>query len=169
MSRISIQAVANAVKKINAMNMDQKMILADEIFIKQPNMLSSVVALRSMGVSLEKMTVAFEILFVCFQAMKESKLAWPLITEDDQEKQLKRYIAIVKFGTDLSTHLEHTAIKQYVESHPEQPLLAFISSEHKKFLECNVAQNSDRFLILSTVTLVNCIAFVALPKATRKS
>ena len=85
MSRISIQALAIAIQKIDAMNEDQKMILADEIFIKQPNMLSAVKALRSMGVSFEKMTVAFEILFVCFQAMKESKLAWPLITEDDQE------------------------------------------------------------------------------------
>jgi hypothetical protein len=163
MSRISIQALAIAIQKINAMNMDQKMILADEILIKQPNMLSAVVALRSMGVSLEKMTVAFEILFVCFQAMKESKLAWRLITEDDQEKQLKRYVAIVKFGTDLSANLEHIAMKQYVESHPEQPLLAFISLEHKNFLEHNVAHKSDRFLILSTVTLVNCIAFDALP------
>lgn len=165
MPRISMRAVVIAVQKVRAMDAHEKMNLADEIALKQPNMLSAVLSLRQLGVSLEKMGFAFELLFICFQAMKESGLNWPLITEDEQEKQLVRYVAIVTFGEDLGASLEHRAMKQYIESHPEQPLLAFVTVEHKDWLERSTfaVEESDKLVILSTMTLVNCIAFVSMP------
>lgn len=167
MPRISMQAVVSAVQKVRAMDTQEKMSLADEISRKQPNMLSTVLAVRQLGVSLEKMSFAFEILFICFQAMKESGLIWPVTTEDEQEKQLKRFVAIATFGEDLSASLAHLALKQYVESHPEQPMFAFVSVEQKAWLErdANPAEESDKLVILSIMTLVNCIAFVSIPKA----
>jgi hypothetical protein len=169
MPRISMQAVVSAVQKVRAMDTQEKMSLADEISLKQPNMLSVVLTLRQLGVSLEKMSFAFEILFICFQAMKESGLNWPIITEDEQEKQLERFAAIATFGEDLSASLAHLAMKQYVESHPEQPLFAFVSVEQKDWLERASAEESDKLVVLSIMTLVNCIAFVSLPKATARA
>ena len=47
--------------------------------------------------------------------MKESGLSWPLITEDEQDRQLGRYVAAVQFGDDLSEQLRDRAMKQYIE------------------------------------------------------
>jgi hypothetical protein len=80
MSRVSQKAVVNAVKSVSAMDLRQKEALADELFRAQPNMFGSVLVLQRMGVTLAKMDFALNLLFICFQAMKETGLAWPLVT-----------------------------------------------------------------------------------------
>jgi hypothetical protein len=79
MSRISLDAVAQAMRVIRALNLKQKEGLIDEIFLAQPHMLGSVLVLQKFGVSSEKMEFAIDLLILCFQAMKESGLSWPLI------------------------------------------------------------------------------------------
>ena len=63
------------------MSMRQKEQVADELFREQPNMLGSFLVQKQMGVSFEKMEFLLDILLICFQAMKESGLDWPLITD----------------------------------------------------------------------------------------
>ncbi|MDO8693467.1 MAG: hypothetical protein Q7J51_05165 [Sheuella sp.] len=75
--------------------MQEKERLANELFLKQPNMLGSVLALSQISASFEKVGFALDILFTCFQAMKESGLSWPAITEEDHDKQLGRYVGIL--------------------------------------------------------------------------
>ena len=123
-------------------------------------MLGSFLVQKQMGVSLEKMEFLLDILLICFQVMKESGLTWPLITEDDQDKQLARYVATVKFGEDLSASLQELAMKQYIENHPEQYLLAFVTVETKDWLSRVLPEETDKFVILAAANLVNCIAFV---------
>lgn len=132
MSRISMQVLSLAIQKIRAMSMGQKEQLVDELFREQPNMLGSFLVQKQMGVSFEKMEFLLEILLICFQAMKKSGLTWPLITEDEQDKQLARYVATVKFGEGLSASLQDLAMKQYIDSHPEQYLLAFVTPSKPK-------------------------------------
>ena len=76
MSRISRNALVSAVTGVQAMDMKQKEQLADEIFRSQPNMLGSVLVLNRLGVSLQKIEFALNILFVCYKAMKASGLTW---------------------------------------------------------------------------------------------
>jgi hypothetical protein len=163
MSRISLQAVTRAIQKIRAMSMAQKEQIVDELFRKQPNMFGSFLVQKQMGVSVEKMEFLLEILLICFQAMKESGLNWPLITEDEQDKQLARYVAAVKFGEDLSPSLKDIALKQYIESHPEQYLLAFVTKEMKDWLNRIVPEGTDNYVMLAAANFVNCIAFVPMP------
>lgn len=163
MSRISHQALALAIQKVRAMSMGQKEQILDELFREQPSMLGSFLVQKQMGVSFEKMEFLLDILLICFQAMKESGLTWPLITEDDQDKQLARYVATVKFGEDLSASLQDLAMKQYIESHPEQYLLAFVTVETKDWLSRILPEETDKFVILAAANLVNCIAFVPMP------
>ena len=163
MSRISPQALALAIQKVRAMSMGQKEQVLDELFREQPSMLGSFLVQKQMGVSFEKMEFLLDILLICFQAMKESGSTWPLITEDDQDKQLARYVAAVKFGEDLSASLQDLAMKQYIESHPEQYLLAFVTVETKDWLSRIVPEETDKFVILAAANLVNCIAFVPMP------
>jgi hypothetical protein len=163
MSRISIQALSIAIQKIRAMSITQKEQLVDELFQKQPNMLGSFLVQKQMGVSFEKMEFLLEILLICFQAMKESGLTWPLITEDEQDKQLARYVATVKFGEDLNASLQELAMKQYIESHPEPYLLAFVTVETTNWLSRILPEKTDKYVMLTTANFVNCIAFVPMP------
>lgn len=161
--------LVSAIKKVRAMDIGQKEKLADELFRQQPNMFGSVLVQQQMGVSLEKMEFSLEILFICFQCMKESKLIWPLISQDEQDKQLARYVASVKFGEGLSPTLKDRAMKQYLKSHPEQSLLAFVTAETNNWLSRIVSEDTDRYVILAAINLVNCITFVPMPSSTVKT
>lgn len=162
MSRISHSALAQAITKIRVMGMQQKERLADEIFRVQPHLLASVVVQKQMGVSLEKMDFLFDLLLICFQAMKESGLSWPLITEDEQDRQLGRYVGSVKFGEDLANGLRNQATRQYIENHPEKELLAYVEVETASWLQRIVPEDTDKYVMLAAANLVNCIAFVPL-------
>lgn len=164
MSRISHRSLTRAIQKIRAMSMGQKEQVVDEMFREQPNMLGLFLVQKQMGVSFEKMEFLLEILLICFQAMKESGLTWPLITEDEQDKQLARYVATVKFGEDLSPSLTDLAMKQYIKSHPEQYLLAFVTGETADWLKRIIPEQTDKYVLLSAANFVNCIAFVPLPE-----
>ena len=146
------------------MSMAQKEQVVDEIFREQPNMLGSFLVQKQMGVSFEKMEFLLEIMLICFQAMKESGLDWPLITEDEQDKQLARYVATVKFGEDLSSSLQDIAMKQYLENHPEQYLLAFVTVEIADWLRRITPEQTDKYVMLTAANFVNCIAFVPMPE-----
>ena len=166
MSRISPQAMSAAVQKIRAMTAGQKERLADELFREQPNMLASFLVQKQLGVSLEKMEFLVDVLFICFQAMKESGLTWPLITEDEQDKQMARYVGVVNFGKDLSSSLQRLASRQYLEGHPEQNLQAFVIVELNDWLGRVVPEETDKYVVLAAMNLVNCIAFVPMPALT---
>ena len=166
MSRISAQALLAAVQKIRAMSAGQKERLAEELFREQPNMLASFLVQKQLGVSLEKMEFLVDVLFICFQAMKESGLTWPLITEDEQDKQMARYVGVVNFGKDLSSSLQSRASRQYLEGYPEQNLQAFVIVELNDWLGRVVPEETDKYVVLAAMNLVNCIAFVPMPALT---
>src|ERR1700722_8786598 len=124
MSRISAQAMARAVCAVQAMDFSKKEALVDEVFRVQTHMLASVMVHKKFGVSLEKIDFLLQILLVCFQAMKESGLTWVTVTEDEQERQMQRYAAIVE-----SSSCRDELLHQYIDSHPEKWLVAYVSSE----------------------------------------
>jgi hypothetical protein len=59
---------------------------------------------------------------------------WPLITEDEQERQMRRLAATIKFGTDLRGDLRDQALRQYFDAHPEKDLLAFLAWKRPSLL-----------------------------------
>ncbi|MBI3144155.1 MAG: hypothetical protein HYZ18_02585, partial [Pseudogulbenkiania sp.] len=97
MSRISPNTLAQAITKVRAMDRKQKEGLADEIFRAQPHLLGSVLVQQRLGVSLEKMEFLIDILFICFQAMKDSGLTWPLINVKEPRSKASK-------GLTLSSH-----------------------------------------------------------------
>jgi hypothetical protein len=163
MSRISLDVMSQAMRVIQALNLKQKEGLIDEIFLAQPHMFGSVLVLQKFGVSSEKMEFAIELLILCFQAMKESGLSWPLITEDGQELQMQIYVTTVKLGEDLSPALRDRLMQQYIENHPEKDLLTCVWSKTADWFKRIVPEDSDRYVMLVAANLVNCIAFVPMP------
>ena len=142
--------------------MKKKEGLADEVFRAQPNMLGSFLVQKQFGVSIEKMDFLLDLLLICFQAMKESALAWPLITEDEIDRQMQRYIAIVKFAEGLGTGLRDQSMRQYVDSHPEKELLAWVQHETANWLKRIVSEETDKYVMMAAANFVNCIAFVTM-------
>jgi hypothetical protein len=163
MTRISRQTLVSAVVKVQAMSVKEKEQLAGEVFKKQPHVLASCLVQKQLGVCLEKMEFLVELMLICFQAMKESGLTWPLITEDEQERQMARYVGAVPFGEDLTANLRDRAMAQYVEAHPEKELLAFVQGETTRWLQRTVPDETDKYVVLAAMTLVNCIAFIPVP------
>jgi hypothetical protein len=162
--RISVRHVAAAMKKVQAMDVAQRVSLADEIFIKQPNLLASCLVQPRLGVDMQSVEVLLNILLVCYQAMKESGLEWPLISEDDQERQMQRMVGAVKFSQDIpDPALAEAARAQYLANHPEQPLLAFVLSESNTWLRDlarrQTESEADKFVMIASINLVNCIAY----------
>lgn len=160
MSRISHNALARAIATVRAMDMKQKEQLADELFRAQPHLFGSFLVQKQLGVSLEKMDFLIDLLLICFQAMKESGLIWPVITEDELDRQLQRYIAIVKFGDDLGKSLRDQSMLQYIEDHPEKELLAYVQVETANWLNRIVPEETDEYVMMAAANFVNCIAFV---------
>ena len=163
MSGISQGALVQAITLIRAMDFKKKEQLTDEIYRTQPHVLTAFLVQSRLGVSFVKMDFLLDLLLICFQAMKTSKLSWPLFTEDDILRQRTRLIASIQFSADLATDLRQQAVQQYTDTHPEKNLFAFVQSELDRWLKTVTPEESDNFVIVTALSLVNCIAFVPLP------
>jgi hypothetical protein len=96
--------------------------------------------------------------------MKESGLTWPLITEDEQENQMQRHTIILRFYASLEGKAEQNcSAQQYIDSHPEQDLLAWVITQSRERLLKSDPEESDKYVLQAVVDLVNCIAFVTMP------
>lgn len=148
------------------MDRTRKERLADELFEAQPHVLASFLVQQRLGVALAKMEFLLEILLIGFQAMKESGLIWPRITEEEQDRQMGRIAATIRFGDDLPGSLRDRALERYIETHPEKVLMAFVQVEAANWLRRIVPEESDKFVVMAALNFVNCIAFVPLPAGT---
>jgi hypothetical protein len=157
MTRISTRDMARAIVAVRSMDFSEKEALGDEVFRVQPHMLASVLAQKELGVSLEKIDFLLNILLVCFQAMKESGLTWITVTEEEQERQLKHHTAFVRSSSGRDEML-----RQYIDSHPEKWLVAYVGSELGDWLKRTAPEESDKYVMLAAWNLVNCIAFTEL-------
>ena len=162
MSRITVDNVAAAIRKVRGMSANEKEALTDEIYLHQPHLLASCLVQSRLGVELAAVEFLLNILFVCYQSMKESGLQWPVISEEEQERQMRRWIGAVQFSEHATGIAAYGAREQYAGQHPEQPLLAFVVCETNQWLraisERNVEAESDRFVMMASMNLVNCIA-----------
>ena len=163
MSRISQDVLFRAIAAIQKMDNAQKILLTDEIFVSQPNMLGSFLVLSALGVPAKRTGLACDTLLLCFQAMKESGLTWPVITEDDLERQSARTTAILKFYASFSDEdLRKSSALQYIDDHTEKELFAWVITMCKDWLQSVSPEETDKYVIHVAVNLVNCVASVSM-------
>jgi hypothetical protein len=147
------------------MSLAQKEALADESHRRQPHVLASCLVQSRLGAKPAALEFLLHVLLVCYQSMKESGLQWPVITEDEQDRQMQRWVAAVQFSKDSAGSVAERAREQYIAQHPEQPLLAFVLSEtdrwRRQVSECDQESESDKFVMMAAENLVNCIAAAA--------
>ncbi|MDQ5961004.1 MAG: hypothetical protein QG592_2087 [Pseudomonadota bacterium] len=158
---ISQKLLVNAVLAVNAMNAQEKVLLADEIFAHQSNLLASVLVLPRMGVSLQQLEVPITILLVIWQAMKTSGRNWPMISEDIRERCLQRLTARSRFIEGLPVALQQRAVQDQIEEHGEPQLLAHVYGQLRENGLLAIRTDAEKYLVLAALNLVDCVAATA--------
>ena len=160
MELITQAVLAHAIRDVNGMSSAQKVQLADEIFLQQPNLLASILVLANMGVSTLQLEVPLHILLVTFLAMKRSGHTWPIVQEDVQEQCMQRLTARMRFNEGLPVHIADRLVKQFCVEHCERNLLAFVYGFLGEHDLLRVRNDAEKYLLLAALNLVECIAFV---------
>ncbi|WP_447777908.1 hypothetical protein [Variovorax boronicumulans] len=143
---------------VDRMSAQQKVELADEIYVQQPNLLASILVLLRYGVDMLQLEVAIHVLLVAFQAMKHCGHALSTIFQDVQETCLQRLTATMKFTEGVPPDLVAQMITKFCADHPERYLLAFVYGQHDLL---RVRTDAEKFLLLAALNLVECVAYVA--------
>jgi hypothetical protein len=143
---------------VDSMTHDERVQLADEIHLKQPNLLASVVVQHHMGASLPLVEGLLTILLVAYQAMKLSGHRWPVISEDTQDACLQRLTGRVRFIEGLDAGSTQQAIGQQIEQHSEPYLLAFVFGQLKEHDLLGIRTDVENYIVLGALNLVECIA-----------
>lgn len=158
MTAITKEILANAIIAVRAMDLRQCEQLSDEVHANQPQLLLSVLALRSFGVTLEQLEVPLNILLVCYQCMKTCGRQWPLVSDAMQERCIIRLVARMRFNEGLPPAQATEAISTFIAEHNERWLLAFVFGELGSHHLLAFESEAQKHLVLVTLTLVECIA-----------
>ena len=161
MPSISNQFLVNAVLRVERMGLNERTQLADEIHAQQPNLLFSVLALQGFGATLEQMEVVLMLLMVFHEAMKASGKEWPVISEDVQDRGLKRISARARFAEGLPAKQQARAASDTIANHPEQPMLAYVFGKFGQHDLLGIETETQKMLMLAALNLVECIALTA--------
>jgi hypothetical protein len=138
--------------------------MADELYLAQPNLLLSVLALnRSSGASMEQTEALIELLLVIWLAMKASNHQWPLITEEMQQKSLAKLAGKIRLYEELPASRKEKHIKQHLDTHPEPHLLALVHTELENQGWLQIQDNTVKEIVLVSLNLVECVATASRP------
>ena len=156
----------DAVLRFDSMTFQDRERLAEEVHARQPNLFFSVVVLQRYGATLEQLEVVLNLLLVFYEAMKISGRAWPIISEDVQERCLKRISGRVRFIEGLTQQEQTQATSDAIADHPEQQLLAYVYGKFREHGLLGIETETEKMLMLAALNLVECIAETA-PRTTK--
>lgn len=145
---------------IDRMNAQQKVELADEIHVQQPNLLASILVLPRYGVDMLQLEVPIHVLLVAFQAMKHCGRVLPTISEEVQETCARRLTATMRFTEGVPPELVEQMITKSCADHPERYLLAFVYGHLGEHDLLRVRTDAEKYLLLACLNLVECVAYV---------
>ena len=165
MTAISQQVLVEAVRCVERMSLKERERLADEIYLRQPHLLASVLVLHQFGIALAQMEVVINLLLVCHEAMKRSGQVWPLITEDDQDLCMTRLLARMQFTEGLTEQQQAQVTADAVADHPEQQLQAYAYGTLQDKGWIRIESEAHKMLVLCALNLVECVAYAVPERA----
>jgi hypothetical protein len=169
MPSITSELIVGAAIEVERMTLKQRERLADEIHARQPNLLYSVIVLHRFGATVAQIEVVLNVLFVFHEAMKSSGKTWPVITEDDQDRCLKRIAGRMRFIEGLTPAQQTQAVTDVIMDHPEQPMLAYVMGKLREHDLLVIESDAREKLMLVALNLVECIAQAAPKTAGEKT
>ena len=120
---MTVEQLAAAIPAATAMDIKEKERVCDMILATQPNLLASVLALRSFGISMPTIEIVLNILIV-LGAIVESGQVLATVKEDDQDRELSRYTASVRFAEGLDAASFMRSLEQTTAAVCQEPTRA---------------------------------------------
>ena len=161
MTAISSQLLVDAVVCVEQMSFSERERLADEVHAQQPNLFFSVLALQQFGASLAQMEVVLNLLLVFYSAMKTSGKDWPVVSEDTQDRGMKRIGARVRFIERLPPQQRLKASGDAIDGHGERQILAYAYGKLNEHGLTDISTEAEHMIVLAALNLVECIALTA--------
>ena len=155
---ISVAHLATAIRSAAKMGLREKEAVCDRVYAAQPNLLGSVLAVRSFGVDMATIDVLLDILIVLQLAVEESGQVLATVTEADQERELSRFTASVRFAEGLSRKAFAQSFKQTTAYKREPFLLAHVVDVLKRSGIAGFRDEASKYSFLAAMNLVNCVA-----------
>jgi hypothetical protein len=150
--------LAAAIKAVAAMCIKEKEQICDTLYATQPNLLTSVLAQASLGASMETVDVLLNILIVLHLAIEKSGQLLATVSEAEQEHQLQRFTAIVRFTEGLDERSFAQSIQQTIAYKREKILLAYVLDTIQRAGLVDRSRENAKYPMLAAINLVNCIA-----------
>jgi hypothetical protein len=150
--------LAAAIKAAAALSIKEKELICDTLHATQPNLLISVLAQASLGASMETVDVLLNILIVLYLAVEKSGQVLATVSEAEQEHQLQRFAAIVRFTEGLDKRSFAQSIQQTIACKREKILLAYVVDTIQRAGFIDRSNENAKYPKMAAINLVNCIA-----------
>ncbi|MFN7836264.1 MAG: hypothetical protein ACK5NY_10845 [Burkholderiaceae bacterium] len=158
MPRIQPIHLAAAQLRVEPMSAKQAEAFADAVYASQPNLLVSLLVLPRYGVTYQELDIVLKILFICFEAVRETGVTIPTITEEDQERCLARVTGRARFLEGLDEQSSKQAVADQVRYHPEPNLLAVAYGILAKHDLVSARTEAQKYLLLAVINLVEVLS-----------
>jgi hypothetical protein len=155
---VSAVHLAAAITTAASMGIREKEHVCDRIYAVQPNLLGSVLAQYLLGVSMPMIDVLLNILIVLYLAIEESGQVLAMVSEADQERELQRFTAAVRFTEGLGSDALAQSIEQTTAYRREKFLFAYVVDTLQRAGLTDLRSEASKYPILVAINLVNCIA-----------
>ena len=155
---VSVAHLAAAITAAASMDIREKERVCDRIYAAQPNLLVSLLAQRSLGVSIPTIDVLLNIIIVLYLAIEASGQVLAIVTEADQERELRRFTATVRFTKGLGSDAFTQSIEQTIAYKREKFLFAYVVDMLQRTGLTDLRDETSKYPILAAINLVNCIA-----------
>jgi hypothetical protein len=154
---VSVANLAAAITTAASMAIREKEHVCDRIYARQPNLLASVLAQRLLGVSMPTIDVVLNILIVLYLAIEESGQVLAIVSEADQERELRRFTATIRFSVGLRGDALAQSFEQ-TTAYREKFLFAYVVDTLRRAGLTDLPNETSKYPILVAINLVNCIA-----------
>jgi len=158
MEKVNRKSLKRAIKNLSKLSLKEKESIVDEIYLSQPHLLASVLVLNQMGQSLEDIDILLNILIICHLSLEDAGIKLKKITEDDQDKEMARFVGKISFNDGLSLENESLSIENYISNHNEKLLMYFAFN---KMVEADFTARIDedsKYLLIAGINMINCIS-----------
>ena len=155
---VSAAHLAAAIKAAAAMSIKEKEEICDTLNATQPNLLASILVQASLGVSMETVDVLLNILIVLHLAIETSGQVLATVSQEEQERQLQRFTATVRFTEGLDERSFSQSIEQTTAYKREKFLLAYVIDTMRCAGLVDQQDENAKYQMLAGINLVNCVA-----------
>ena len=155
---VSAPHLAAAINVAASMDIREKERVCDRIYAAQPNLLYSVLAQRALGVSMPTIDILLNILIVLHLAIEVSGQVLVVVSEADQERELQRLTAAIRFTEGLGSDALAQSIKQTTPYRREKFLFAYVVGILQRAGLTDLRNETSKYPILVALNLINCIA-----------